>query len=128
MVRARLRQIRRDRARQRMMQAVPQASVVIANPTHYAVALKYELNQMNAPVVLAKGIDAVALRIREVAEENDVPVVRNVALARTLHAAVEIGDEIPAEHFKAVAEIIGYVLRLKGKLPGAAVRPAGTTR
>ena len=126
MVRSRLRQIRRERAQARMMQAVPEASVVIANPTHYSVALKYELNEMNAPIVIAKGIDAVALRIREVAEENDVPVVRNVTLARTLHAAVEIGDEIPAEHFKAVAEIIGYVLRLKGKLPGPAVRPAGT--
>jgi len=125
-VRGRLRQIRRERAQKRMMQAVPDASVVIANPTHYAVALKYELNQMAAPVVVAKGVDAVALRIRAVAEENDVPVVRNVGLARALYAGVEIDDEIPTEHFKAVAEIIGYVLRLKGKLPGPAKRPAGT--
>ena len=124
-VRARLRQIRRERAQQRMMQAVPEASVVIANPTHYSVALKYELNQMAAPVVLAKGVDAVALRIREVAEEHKIPVVRNVGLARALYAGVEIGDEIPTEHFKAVAEIIGYVLRLKGKLPGQARRPSG---
>jgi len=125
-VRGRLRQIRRERAQKRMMQAVPDASVVIANPTHYSVALKYELNQMAAPVVMAKGVDAVALRIREVAEEHDIPVVRNVGLARALYAGVEIGDEIPTEHFKAVAEIIGYVLRLKGKLPGPARRPAGT--
>lgn len=124
-VRGRLRQIRRERAQQRMMQSVPEASVVIANPTHYSIALKYELNDMAAPVVLAKGIDAVALRIREVAEENKIPVVRNVALARALYAGAEIGDEIPTEHFKAVAEIIGYVLRLKGKLPGKAQRPAG---
>jgi flagellar biosynthetic protein FlhB len=124
-VRGRLRQIRRERAQQRMMQAVPEASVVIANPTHYSIALKYELNDMSAPVVLAKGIDAVALRIREVAEENNIPVVRNIALARALYAGAEIGDEIPTEHFKAVAEIIGYVLRLKGKLPGKAQRPAG---
>jgi flagellar biosynthetic protein FlhB len=124
-VRGRLRQIRRERAQQRMMQAVPDASVVIANPTHYSIALKYELNDMAAPVVLAKGIDAVALRIREVAEEHKIPVVRNVALARALYAGVEIGDEIPTEHFKAVAEIIGYVLRLQGKLPGPAKRPAG---
>lgn len=124
-VRARLRQIRRERAQQRMMQAVPEASVVIANPTHFAIALKYELNEMAAPVVLAKGIDAVALKIREVAEEHDIPVIRNPPLARALHAGAEIGDEIPAEHFKAVAEIIGYVLRLKGKLPGVAQRPAG---
>jgi flagellar biosynthetic protein FlhB len=116
-VRGRLRQIRRERAQKRMMQAVPDASVVIANPTHYSIALKYELNDMAAPVVLAKGIDAVALRIREVAEEHKIPVVQNVALARALYAGVEIGDEIPTEHFKAVAEIIGYVLRLKGKLP-----------
>ncbi|MBT5049237.1 MAG: flagellar biosynthesis protein FlhB [Rhodospirillaceae bacterium] len=124
-VKARLRQIRRERAQQRMMQAVPEASVVIANPTHFAVALKYELNEMAAPVVLAKGIDAIALRIREVAEENDIPVITNPPLARALHAGAEIGDEIPAEQFKAVAEIIGYVLRLKGKLPGVARRPAG---
>lgn len=124
-VKARLRQIRRERAQQRMIQAVPEASVVIANPTHFAVALKYELNEMAAPVVLAKGIDAVALRIREVAEENDVPVITNPPLARALYAGAEIGDEIPAEQFKAVAEIIGYVLRLKGKLPGVPQRPAG---
>lgn len=126
-VRARLRQIRRERAQQRMMQAVPDASVVIANPTHYSVALKYELNEMAAPVVVAKGVDALALRIREVAEEHDVPVVRNVGLARALYAGVEIDEEIPTEHFRAVAEIIGYVLRLKGKLPGAAQKPAGVS-
>lgn len=125
-VKGRLRQIRRERAQQRMMQAVPEASVVIANPTHFAVALKYELNEMTAPVVLAKGIDAVALRIREVAEENDIPVITNPPLARALHAGAEIGDEIPPEQFKAVAEIIGYILRLKGKLPGVAQRPAGS--
>jgi len=123
-VRARLRQIRRERAQRRMMQAVPAASVVITNPTHYAVALKYELNEMAAPVVVAKGIDAVARRIREIAEEHRIPVVRNAPLARALHAGAEIGEEIPTEHFKAVAEIIGYVLRLKGKLPGRARRPA----
>ena len=124
-VKGKLRQIRRERAQQRMIQAVPDASVVIANPTHFAVALKYELNEMAAPVVLAKGSDAVALRIREVAEENDVPVITNPPLARALYAGAEIGDEIPAEQFKAVAEIIGYVLRLQGKLPGVPQRPAG---
>jgi flagellar biosynthesis protein FlhB len=116
-IRARLRQIRRERAQQRMMQAVPQASVVIANPTHFAVALKYELHEMNAPVVVAKGVDHLALRIRQVAEENGVPVMESPPLARALYAGAEIGDEIPAEHYKAVAEIIGYVMRLKGKLP-----------
>ena len=125
-VRGRLRQIRRERAQKRMMQAVPEASVVIANPTHFAIALKYELDDMAGPVVLAKGVDAVALRIREVAEEHKIPVVRNVGLARALYAGAEIGDEIPTERFKAVAEVIGYVLHLKGKLPGQARRPAGT--
>ena len=116
-VRARLRQIRQERARRRMMAAVPDASVVITNPTHYAVALKYELNDMNAPVLLAKGIDSLAVRIREIAEENDIPVVENPPLARALHAGVEVDQEIPEEHYRAVAEIIGYVMRLKGKLP-----------
>lgn len=116
-VRNRLRQIRRERAQRRMMQAVKQASVVVTNPTHYAVALKYELQTMQAPVVVAKGIDHLALKIREIAEEADVPVMQNPPLARALYAGVEIDDEIPVEHYKAVAEIIGYVMRLKGKLP-----------
>ncbi|MBK18607.1 MAG: flagellar biosynthesis protein FlhB [Rhodospirillaceae bacterium] len=117
-IRARLRQIRRERAQSRMMQAVPEASVVVTNPTHFAVALKYEIETMSAPVVLAKGADHIAQRIREVAEENDVPVMQNPPLARALHATVEIGDEIPADHYKAVAEVISYVMRLKGKMPG----------
>ena len=116
LVRARLRQIRTDRARKRMMAAVPGASVVITNPTHYAVALKYELGESGAPTVVAKGTDLIALKIREVAEENGVPIVENPPLARALHAGVEIDREIPPEHYKAVAEIIGYVFRLKGKI------------
>ena len=98
--------------------------MVITNPTHYAVALKYELDEMAAPVCIAKGIDHIALRIREVALEHDIPIVENPPLSRTLHAAVEIGEELPIEHYKAVAEIIGYVLRLKGKMPQQR-RPAG---
>ncbi|HXQ51241.1 MAG TPA: flagellar biosynthesis protein FlhB [Stellaceae bacterium] len=116
LIRGRLRQIRMDRARRRMMAAVPGASVVITNPTHYAVALKYELGAAGAPKVVAKGSDLIALRIREIAAENDVPVVENPPLARALHASVEIDREIPPEHYKAVAEIIGYVFRLKGKI------------
>lgn len=111
-VRAKLRQIRIERGRKRMMAAVPKASVVITNPTHYAVALQYE-SGMDAPICLAKGIDAVALRIRSVAEENDIPLVENPPLARALHASVEIEEEIPVEHYKAVAEVIGYVTRLR---------------
>jgi len=120
LIRARLRQIRMDRTRRRMMAAVPGASVVITNPTHYAVALKYELGAAGAPRMVAKGKDLVALKIREVAIENNVPVVENPPLARALHAGVEIDREIPPEHYRAVAEIIGYVFRLKGKLRPAA--------
>jgi flagellar biosynthetic protein FlhB len=119
-IKAKIRQLRHERARKRMMAAVPQATVVIMNPTHYAVALKYESGKMAAPVCVAKGIDALALRIRAVAEENDVPVVENPPLARALHAAIEIDDPVPPEHFKAVAQVIGYVLRLQGKLPARA--------
>jgi flagellar biosynthetic protein FlhB len=117
MVKARLRQIRVERARQRMMAAVPEADVVIANPTHFAVALSYELGSSGAPMVIAKGVDSLALRIRERAEECDVPVVENPPLARALCEGVELGQEIPQEHYKAVAEIIGYVMRLKGRMP-----------
>lgn len=118
-VKAKIRQLRQERARKRMMSQVPQATVVIANPVHFAVALKYESGKMAAPVCVAKGVDALALRIRAVAEENHVPVVENPPLARALHAAVEIDDPIPPEHFKAVAQVIGYVLRLQGKLKRA---------
>lgn len=117
MVKARLRQIRQERARQRMTAAVPEASVVITNPTHYAVALKYELDEMDAPVLLAKGQDFLALKIREIAKEHDIPVIENPPIARALYAGVEVDQEIPPEHFKAVAEIIGYVFKLKGKMP-----------
>ncbi len=115
-IKQRLRQIRQDRARKRMMAAVPEASVVITNPTHFAVALKYEMDDMAAPVLVAKGVDHLAFRIREIAREAAVPIVENPPLAQALHAGVEVDDEIPAEHYKAVAEIIGYVLRLKGKM------------
>jgi len=117
-IRGKLRQIRRERAQKRMMQAVPEASVIVTNPTHFAVALKYDLDTMAAPAVLAKGADHMALRIREIAKEHGIPIMENPPLARALHATVEVGDEIPTEHYKAVAEVISYVLRLKGKLPG----------
>ena len=94
------------------MNAVPTATVVVTNPTHYAVALRYEKG-MAAPVCVAKGLDSLALRIRAVATEHGVAVVENPPLARALHATVQIDDEIPVEHYKAVAEVIGYVLRLR---------------
>lgn len=114
-VKAKIKSLRMQRARKRMMAAVPHASVVITNPTHYAVALKYDMEAMGAPVLVAKGLDLVAKRIRDLAEEHDVPVVENPPVARALYAAVDLDREIPPEHYKAVAEIIGYVMRLKGK-------------
>jgi flagellar biosynthetic protein FlhB len=111
-VKAKLRQIRVARMRKRMMTEVPKATVVVTNPTHFAVALKYE-SGMNAPICVAKGVDVLARRIRELARENRVPVVENPPLARALHQSVEVDEEIPAEHYKAVAEVIGYVLRLR---------------
>ena len=95
-IKAKIRQIRQERATKRMMAAVPEATVVITNPTHFAVALKYEIGKMAAPICVAKGVDALALRIREVAEEHDVPIVENPPLARALHAAVEVDEADPA--------------------------------
>jgi flagellar biosynthetic protein FlhB len=114
-IKSRIRQIRFERAKKRMIAAVPDAHVVIVNPTHYAVALKYESGKMRAPVCVAKGVDHLALTIRKVAEEHEVPIVENPPLARALFAAVEVDDEIPPDHYKAVAQIIGYVMRLASK-------------
>ncbi|MEA2948196.1 MAG: flagellar biosynthesis protein FlhB [Alphaproteobacteria bacterium] len=111
LVKGKIRQIRQQRARKRMMAAVPTASVIITNPTHFAIALQYERG-MNAPICVAKGVDAMALKIREVADKHGVPIVENPPLARALHATIEIDQEVPAEHYKAVAEIIGYVMKL----------------
>jgi flagellar biosynthesis protein FlhB len=113
-IKAKIRQLRIARARNRMMSKIPEATVVITNPTHYAVALKYEPG-MVAPVCLAKGLDRVALRIRSLAEENRIAVVENPPLARALHKQVELEEEIPPEHYKAVAEVIGYVMRMKDR-------------
>lgn len=115
LIKSRIRQVRLERARHRMMENVPKADVVIVNPTHYAVALEYKMEQMDAPKVTAKGLDAVALRIKALAEENDVPIVENPPLARALFASTELDQTIPEEHFKAVAEVIGYVMQLKNQ-------------
>jgi len=111
-VKGKLRQLRQARMRKRMMAKVPKASVVITNPTHFAVALQYERG-MNAPICVAKGVDLIARRIREVAQAHDIPVIENPPLARALHATVELDQEIPQEHYRAVAEVIGYVMRLR---------------
>tara|TARA_B100000686_G_scaffold348675_1_gene440295 strand:+ start:668 stop:1744 length:1077 start_codon:yes stop_codon:yes gene_type:complete len=117
-VKAKLAELRQTKARQRMMTNVPTADVVITNPTHYAVALKYDPDQMDAPVLVAKGIDDVALRIRDLAKENDVIIVENPPLARGLFDNMELDDMIPNDFFKAVAEVISYVFKLKGKKMG----------
>jgi flagellar biosynthetic protein FlhB len=111
-VKGRIRQLRQQRMKKRMMAAVPKASVIITNPTHYSVALAYD-RSMPAPVCVAKGVDNIAFKIREIAKEHNIPIVENVPLARSLYATVDIDQEIPVEHYHAVAEVIGFVMRLK---------------
>lgn len=114
-VKGRLRKLRVSRARRRMMAAVPSATVVVTNPTHYAIALRYDRAKGGAPRVVAKGVDEVAARIRAMAEEHRVPLVANPPLARALYR-VDLDGEVPAEHFQAVAEVIAYVWRLRGQV------------
>ena len=116
-IKGKMKQVRQIRMRRRMIAAVPKAAVVITNPTHYAVALQYERG-MDAPICVAKGVDAMALKIREVAGNHSVPIVENPPLARALHATVEVDQQIPPEHYKAVAEVIGYVMRLRRMVSG----------
>ncbi|WP_350334831.1 flagellar biosynthesis protein FlhB [Coralliovum pocilloporae] len=118
-IKARIRQLRQERSRNRMMAAVPDASVIVTNPTHYAVALKYEAG-MPAPVCVAKGVDTMALKIRQVGREAEVPIIENPPLARALHATVDVEEPIPEEHYRAVAEVISYVMRLKKRRGWAA--------
>jgi flagellar biosynthetic protein FlhB len=113
-VKARIRGIQMELARRRMMEAVPDADVVITNPTYLAIALKFDAKEMSAPRVLAKGAGYVAHRIREIAEAHQIPIVEEKLLARSLYKMVEIGDEIPVELYRAVAEVLAYVYRLKG--------------
>ncbi len=120
-IKAKLRQIRQSRSRKRMMSEVPEATVVVMNPTHFAVALKYEQG-MGAPICVAKGQDNIALKIREVAYRHGVPVVQNPPLARALFKYVEIEQEVPVEHYKAVAEVIGYVMKLRNSVRGGGLR------
>jgi flagellar biosynthetic protein FlhB len=115
LIKGRLRQLRMERARKRMMAEVPKADVVVTNPTHYAVALRYEQNEMSAPKVIAKGADTLAQKIREIATEHNIPVIENPPLARGLYASVEIDQEVPPEFYKAVAEVIGYIYKIKRK-------------
>lgn len=115
LVKMKIRQVRMERGRKRMMAAVPTATVIVTNPTHYAVALQYESGKMLAPKCVAKGVDALALRIREIAEANKVPIVENPPLARALYASVEVDADIPVAHYKAVAQIIGFIMRQRSR-------------
>ncbi|MBN8827812.1 MAG: flagellar biosynthesis protein FlhB [Sphingobacteriia bacterium] len=114
-IKAKIKKMRAERAKKRMMANVPKADVIITNPTHFAVALQYDKSEMTAPIVVAKGTDKVALRIREIANKHEVPIVENPFLARELYKLVDIEEEVPFEHYQAVAEIISYVYKLKGK-------------
>ncbi|HET7656930.1 MAG TPA: EscU/YscU/HrcU family type III secretion system export apparatus switch protein, partial [Bacillales bacterium] len=115
-IKGKIRERQRQMAMRRMMQEVPEADVVITNPTHFAVALKYKGDEMDAPIVAAKGADYVARKIKEIAKKNDIVTLENRPLARSLYYQTEIGHVIPEEFFKAVAEILAYVYRLKNKV------------
>jgi flagellar biosynthetic protein FlhB len=119
LIKLKLRQIRTERARLRMMSAIPEAGVVVTNPTYFAIALKYKPDEMDAPRCVDKGQDTVALRIREIAEVNDIAIVENAPLAQALYASVEVDVVILPEHYQAVAEVISYVRSLKGRLAPA---------
>ena len=114
-IKQRIRSVQMEMMRRRMMAAVPEADVVVTNPTHFSVAIKYDMENDAAPVVVAKGQNEIALRIREIAKENDIPLVEDKPLARTLYKTVDVGQLIPASLYKAVAEILAYVFKLKGK-------------
>jgi flagellar biosynthetic protein FlhB len=115
-IKGKIKEKQRQMAMRRMMQEVPKADVIITNPTHYAICLKYDEGGMDAPVVVAKGVDLIAQRIKEIAKEHDVVTVENKPLARTLYARVDIGGVIPEDLFKAVAEILAFVYRIKKKV------------
>lgn len=115
-IKGKLKQMRMEKARQRMMQNVPKADVIITNPTHFSIALKYDPDTSDAPIVIAKGVDDVAFRIREIAKQHDIILFENPPLARTLYDTVDIDQAIPEELYKAVAEVISYVYKKKGKI------------
>jgi flagellar biosynthetic protein FlhB len=118
LMKSRIRRLRRDMARRRMMHEIPTATAVIVNPTHFAVALKYDVNSPGAPRVVAKGKNYLALRIRQKAIENQVPLIENPPLAQALYKSVDVGQEIPAHFYRAVAEVLAYIFKLmNGRLP-----------
>lgn len=118
LTRGRIRRIQREMARKRMMAAVPTADVVITNPTHYAVALRYDMEQMEAPQVVAKGVGFLAIKIKELAQKHDIPMVENRSLAQTLYKTVEVGASIPVTLYRAIAEILAYIYKTRNRLRG----------
>ena len=112
LIRARIKRVQREMAQNRMLRDVPTASVILTNPTHYAIAIKYDTATMSAPRVVAKGVDEVAKRIREIAGEHDIPILERPSLARTLYKSVEVGHDIPPDLYRALAEIVAYLYRL----------------
>ncbi len=114
-IKQRIRSLQREAAQRRMMQEVPEADVIVTNPTHISIAIKYDKDTMISPEVIAKGADHVALKIREIAKENDIPIVENVPLARSMYKTVELGSAVPRNLYKAVAEVLAFVYRLKRK-------------
>ena len=116
LIKSRIREKQRQMAMHRMMQSVPEADVVITNPTHFAVAIKYDAKVMDAPVVIAKGKNLIALKIKEIAQDSGVVIVENKPLAQTLYHSVDINEQIPEHLFQAVAEVLAFVYRLKGKV------------
>jgi flagellar biosynthetic protein FlhB len=124
-IKARQKQLRHSRARRRMIQAVPDATVVVMNPTHYAVALKYDAGETPAPMCVAKGMDSLALKIREVAEAHGVPVIEDPPLARALYAAVDVDEIIPPAHYEAVAKVIGFIMSAGRKVAARTLRSGG---
>ncbi len=116
-IKARIRSIQREAARKRMMKAIPKADVIVTNPTHFAVAIVYNPEEHFAPKVVAKGADFLAQKIKAVAKENNIPMVENVALARTLYKHVKVGQLVPRSLYQAVAEVLAYVYKLRGKKP-----------
>jgi flagellar biosynthetic protein FlhB len=113
-VKQKIRRLQKEALRRRMMSQVPTATAVIVNPTHFAVAIRYHVESMSTPVVVAKGKNYLALRIRQKAIENLVPIVENPPLAQALYASVEVGQEIPANFYRAIAEILAYIYKLRG--------------
>jgi flagellar biosynthetic protein FlhB len=114
-VKSRIKTLQYQAARKRMMQEVPESDVVVTNPTHLAVAIQYDALKMNAPKIVAKGAGRIAERIKAIAYEHSVPVVENKELAQNLYKLIDIGEEVPAQFFQAVAELLAYVYKLKGK-------------